>query len=344
VYCATIAACHSIYDVRRAREWTEALTKWCDAQPELVPFRGPCLVHRAEILRLGGAWSDAMTEAERARQYLQDHVDFALADACYQQAELHRLRGQFSEAEAAYRQASLHGREPQPGLALLRVTQGQTDAAQAAIRRVVEEPHDPIERAGQLAAFVEIMLAVDDVDAARSAASELAGIADEFQSPFLRAASAYAGGAIALADGDAATAIGSLRQAWSTWCDVDAPDEAARARALIGVACRDLGDDDTATMEFDAARRAFTTLGAMPELARLERLTAPAPVRAAGGLTGREIEVLELVAAGKTNRQIAAALVISEKTVARHVSNIFTKLGVSTRSAATGYAYQHGLA
>lgn len=344
VYCAVIEACHSLFDFRRAREWTEALSRWCDEQPDLVPFRGQCLTHRAQIMTRCGAWTEAMDEVEQAcTRLLEPPPQAAVADALYQKGELLRLRGDFAAAEAAYRETSQWGREPQPGLAQLRLAQGQAAAAEAAIRRVVDETQDVSERAALLVAFVDILLAVADVASAGEAAEELGRIAADVDAPCLLAMSAYATGAIALADGDAPAAIVSLRRAWIYWCDVDAPYDAARARVLIAVACRELGDDDTSTMELDAARRAFEDLGAAPDLQRLAALTTTLEPRTAGGLTGREAEVLRLIAAGHTNRQIADELFISERTVARHVSNIFTKLAVSSRSAATGYAFRHGL-
>ena len=345
VYCSVIEACHARFDLRRATEWTEALSRWCDAQPDLVRFRGQCLTHRAEIMKFRGAWIDALDELQKACARLSEPPPQpALAGALYERAEVHRLRGEFDAAEAAFRETSQCGLEPQPGLALLRLAQGQPAAAEAAIRRVVGESRDSPERPHLLIAFVEIMVAVDDIATARLAAAELATIAEVVDSPYLRAAADYATGSVALADGDAHSAVGSLRQAWASWCDLDTPYDAARARVLIALACRELGDHDTAAMELGIARAAFTQFGAAPDLARLDALVKPAERPSNSGLTGREIEVLELVATGRTNRQIAEALFISEKTVARHVSNIFTKLAVNSRSAATAHAYRHGLA
>lgn len=342
VYCAVILACRDVFDVRRVQEWTVALSRWCAAQQDLRPYRGQCMVHRSEIMQLRGEWADAMDEARQACAHVSPPpVDPAVGMALYQQAELLRLRGDFSRAEARYREASGFGHPVQPGLALLRLAQGRVEDAGAAIGLTVAETRGPVERSKVLAAYIEIKLVAGEVEDAGEALRELEVIAEQFDSPYLRALVGQARGSVLLAGGDAAGASATLRRAWTAWHELDAPYEAARVRLLIAQACAEVGDRDTAGMELDAARRVFEQLGAVPALERTrELMNRGAP---AAGLTPRETEVLRLVATGATNRQIADALVISEKTVARHLSNMFTKLGLSSRAAATAYAYEHDL-
>jgi DNA-binding CsgD family transcriptional regulator len=336
VYCGVILACQEVYEVRRAREWTRALANWWALQPEMVAFTGRCLVHRAEVLQLDGAWRDALTEARRAGERFVETNNPAAGLACYRQGELLRLQGEFAAAEQAYRQASAFGWEPQPGLAQLRLAQGRADAAAAAIRRAEAATTLPLERARLLPAFVEIMLAVGDVESARRACRELDELAGMYESTMLAALVAHAEGAVRLADGDAQAALGPLRRASETWLALEAPYEIARTRVLVGEACRLLGDEEAAALETEAARSIFERLGAKPDLARFG-------AAAAHGLSRRELEVLRLVASGKSNREIAAALVISEHTVARHIQNIFAKLRLSSRAAATAFAFEHDL-
>jgi DNA-binding CsgD family transcriptional regulator len=343
MYCSVIAACQQVYALDRTREWTTALTRWCESQPDMVAFAGVCQVHRAEIMQLRGAWPEAIDEARRACARSRGVDRRAAAAALYQQAEVHSLKGEFADAEEAYRGASGLGLEPQPGLALLRLAQGRSDAAATAIRRVAGTTMDRLKRMSLLPASIEIALAAGDVEDARNTCRELEEIARSFDTGVPDAIAAQARGAVALAEGDAQAALGSLRRAFEVWQRIEAPYAAARVRVLVGLACRALGDEDGAALEIDAARSVFERLGATPDLARLNSLINAAPAGHAHRLTPRELQVLRLVAAGKTNKAIAGKLSLSGKTVDRHVSNIFTKLDVPSRAAATAFAYRHRL-
>ena len=334
-----IDACAELFDLGRCRAWTESFARWCDTQQELVLYRGHCFLHRAEMLGLLGAWPEALAEARHACDRLAAPVNPApLGGACMIEGDLLRLAGDLEGAEAAYQRANELGRDPQPGLALLRLAQGRLDVADAMIRRVLGETADPMSRARLLGPYVEIFLAADDTAAARVAADELRGIATELGTPLLRAHAARATGAVLLAEDNCKAALTELRRAFNEYHALGVRYEAARTRLLIADACEALGDHDAAHMESSSARAALESLGATtPSTTATEAEPLP------DGLTQRELEVLVLLAQGKTNRTIATELFISEKTVASHVSHIFTKLGVTSRSAATAYAYDHDL-
>jgi DNA-binding NarL/FixJ family response regulator len=341
VYCAVIDSCQQAFDLRRAREWTAALDRWCAGQPDLVPYRGQCLVHRAQILEARGEWGRAMTEARLACERLAEPPHPAIGMAYYELGELHRLRGEYGPAEDAYRRAHACGREPQPGLAFLRLGSGRVDDAVAAIELALDAATDLVSRARLLPCYVETMLAAGRVHDARRAIDELGTVAVGVGSDMVRAVAEHARGAVLLAEGEPKAALGSLRSACRLWQRLDVPFEAARTRVLIAVACRAVGDRDTAGLERDVARAVFERMGAGPALTRLDELVGATdhdpPV------TPRQLEVLRLVASGMTNRQIADALFISERTVERHVANIFTRLDVPNRAAATARAYDAGL-
>ncbi len=346
VYCGVILCCQQIYALDRAREWTAALARWCGEQPELVTFTGLCLVHRVEILQLGGAWADASEEVRQiCDRYTQADPE-VFGDACYQQAELLRLRGEFAAAEDAYRRANDNGREPQPGLALLRLAQGQREAALSAMRRLLTTTTASWQRARFLPAFVEIALSNAALDEARAAARELHEIGCEFGSEILGAMAAHAHGAVLVAAGDPAAAVEPLRHSFGVWQKVGAPYIAARIRVLLGNALDGLGDSEGATLERAAARKVFEELGASTDLGLLgsDPAEKAAPPRASPHrLSKRELEVLRLLATGKTNKLIAQELFVSERTIDHHVSHIFTKIGVGSRAAATAFAYENSL-
>ncbi len=347
IYCGALEACQDVFDLRRAREWTAVMSRWCEGQPDLVAYRGPCLVHRVELMRLRGDWEDALAEARRACDWLSLPASpEGPADAFYQLAELYRLRGDFAAAADAYRQASRLGRTPEPGLALLWLARGRAEVAETAIRRTLDETdaHRWLRRAELLAALVETLLTTGETAPAQAASAELADLADTYGAAPLKALADRAEGSVLIAAGDARAALAPLRRSWMVWQQLKVPYESARVRVLIGAACRTLGDHESAAMEFDAARWVFTQLGAAPDLASLDADSSSPVSLGAAGLTPREIEVLSLVAAGETNKAIGAALVISEHTVARHVQNMLQKLGFSSRTSLAAFAVEQGLA
>lgn len=340
-YCSLVEACQEVSDFGRAAEWTTALAAWVGTQPGLVPFTGQCAVHRGQILRLRGAFAAAVEEFELAvERYVRSGTPAPAGLAMDECGAVLRILGDLPAAEAAYERAVGFGHDPQPGLALLWLARGRSSDALAAIRRLLAEPRDPVHRSQLLPAAVEVLLAAGKPGEADAASAELTAVAASFGCPGLRAAAHQARGGVLLAGGQPAASLPELRSAMHGWQRLLAPYETARARLHIGRALRELGDERSAAGELAAARRSFHDLGALPAEADAARTLRPALPR---GLTEREVEVLRLVATGRTNPEIAAELVLSEKTVARHLSNIFGKLDVPTRTAAAAFAYEHGL-
>ncbi|MFD3665701.1 LuxR C-terminal-related transcriptional regulator [Streptomyces sp. NPDC058659] len=310
------------------------------------PFRGVCRAHRVEVLDLLGAWALAEEEARQAcREVPVDCLESAAA-SFYAAGDVQRRQGRLDEAAASYAHAHELGRIPQPGLALLRLAQGRADAAVAGVDLALacqsDPRHDLLGRARLLAARTEVALAVRDVPGASRAAADLDALAGDV--PLLRAMADTARGAVALAEARSGPALRLLRAALAGWLELRVPYEAAQVRMLLAAADRAVGDEEAARLELGAARAVFERLGAVPDARRAAALfTGGKRRRLPGGLTAREAEVLRLVAGGGTNKDIAHALVISEHTVSRHLNNIFAKLDVSSRSAATAYAYAHDL-
>ncbi|RHW24598.1 LuxR family transcriptional regulator [Nocardioides immobilis] len=310
LYCQMISICTDLADVARARRWTEATERWCDLSSSAVMFEGICRVHRAQLLRIQGDLDAAEEAAAAACAELAELNVEAVAEAHYEIGESRRLRGELAGARAAYDAAASLGRVPQPGRSLLVLAEGRPDEAAAAIRGAVAEQGDPFPRARLLAAQATIACARGDYTTADVAASELDAIARTYGSPGFRAWADIARGAVLIGSGSPADAVAPLRAALA--------------------ACRAMG----ATYDENVAR------GLLADAIDPQAQTSAGPP---GGLTAREWEILGAVAEGLSNRQVAARLVISEKTVARHLANVYAKLGVTSRTAAAAWAHQEGV-
>jgi DNA-binding CsgD family transcriptional regulator len=342
VYCTAIEGCQEVCDLLRVAEWTTRLTAWCAARPALVLFTGQCALHRAQVMRARGAWDEALDELDAAvTRYLAAGTVDAVGQASSERGDLLRLRGDLAAADEAYARAGRHGYEAQPGLALLAAARGHTSAAAATARRLLAEPGSSVLRGRLLPGVAEVLVAAGDVDAARAAAQELDEVATAFGSDALGVRAALAWGRVQLAQRDASGALPYLRRARQSAMSLDLPYETALADLETGRALLALGDVDAARRCLAGAREVLDRLGARPAVEEVDALTGRRPLPA--GLTGREVEVLRLVAAGCSNADIATELVLSERTVARHLSNIFGKLGVGSRTAAAAFAFEQGL-
>jgi DNA-binding CsgD family transcriptional regulator len=342
VYCSLISACEALGDLSRAAEWSAATARWAEQHPMAV-FPGLCRVHLASSLRSSGRWDEAEAQARRACAEL---ATLNVANAAAGHAEVGEIRrrlGDLAGAEAAFAEAERLSGQPQPGLALVRLAQGNIGAARAIIDRALGDvTWDRLGRARLLPAQVQISIAAGDLPGAAEALAELHSIAEDFASPSLMAAALTARGRLELASDDRA-ACATLWRASDRWLELGVPHEAATARMLQGSACRKAGDADGAAAAFAAARDRFERLGADLDLRHLRDVSTAGATPLPAGLSAREAEVLRLVAEGLTNKQIAQRLTLSEKTVSRHLSNIFTKIGVTSRAAATAFAFEHRL-
>jgi ATP/maltotriose-dependent transcriptional regulator MalT len=343
IYCHLMDVWHELGDIRRAAEWVEATERWLESLPAGMLFNGICRVHRSQVLQIRGAWDQAELEAVRVSTELAAvHVQ-AAAEAHYQVAEIRRLRGDLAGAEHSYERAHENGRDPQPGLALLLLAQGRSEAAAAAIRSaLIAESDNALARVPLRAAQVDIALTTGALERARGACEELEATAAVYPSSGIEATTRSARGALTLAEGHPEAALPILRDACRRWRETGADYLASRACVLLSRVYEELGDKDAGRRELDAAATVFKRLGAVPDAGVVEGLRQP-PVLPRG-LTQREAEVLALVATGRSNKDVGSALYISEKTVARHLSNIFAKTGVSTRTEAAAFAFKHGLA
>jgi DNA-binding NarL/FixJ family response regulator len=343
LYCLAVPICFELCDLARAVQWNAAAMDWCATLPAGTPFHGLCRVHHVELLSLGGAWEQASAEAARACHELMDYHPNMAGEAFYVAGELRRRRGDLDAAEQAFLTAHQLGRDPQPGLALLRLAQGRPDVAAAALASCLAgDAQGLLRRARLLAARTQVEVARGELAVAREAAHELETLASGSSTALLDALSLTAGGAVAVAAGETMVALERLRGARTLWLQLELPFEAAETRLLLAAAYRAAGDPGSADLEVQAARTVFERLGSAAGLRRADELLRPEP-GPPGGLTVRQLDVLRLVAAGRTNRQIAAELVISEHTVSRHVENIYARLGVSSRAAAATFAHEHQL-
>lgn len=338
VYCSLISACEEVGDLDRAAEWTEATMQWAQQHPFAI-FPGICRIHRAVVLKRRGSLAEAEREAAQAcDELITSHVANSAA-AFAEVGDIRRRIGDLERAEEAFDRAEQLCGRPCGELALLRLAQGRVDAAVSTITGCLHGTTNRLARSELLPLSVQVAIAAGDLAAAGEALAELDQIAAAFGTPMLRATALSARGRLELARRQE-DACPTLEAALERWLALDVPYEVATARTLLGQAQRDRGDEAAAAESFAAAARRFDEIGASLDA----RLVSSDTRRALpAGLTDREVEVLRLIASGMTNNAIAAELHLSVKTVSRHLSNIFTKIGVNSRASATAFAFEQEL-
>lgn len=339
LYCQMMSLCHHLADVPRARRWTETTESWAESFASAVMFMGICRIHRSQLLRLAGAWDEAARASALAAAELADLNAEAVAEAQFELGEIHRLRGDHPTARRCYAAATALGRDPEPGASLLLLAEGRSEDALAALRQRLAEVDDPFARARLLRAQVDAAFVHGDAACVATAADELSAIADTFRTPGFKAWADTARGTSLILGGDPRAALVALRTALACSLSMGATYDVAVCRLLVARALEASGDPAAHAERATA----LTALGALGAVVPPGWEASAAPALPPGGLTPREAEILLAVADGLSNREVAAHLVISEKTVARHLANVYLKIGVGSRTAAAAWARRNGL-
>jgi ATP/maltotriose-dependent transcriptional regulator MalT len=344
VYCTIIHVCHELADFQRMEDWTAATERWCTHFGSDAIYTGICRVHRLELLSARGEWAHAEARIARESQDLLRANPWVASEGFYQLGEIHRLRGDSEAAREAFAAARRAGSDAQPGAALLDLADGHTEEAWRGITDALDT-RDQLARARLLRSAVEIALAAGRLGDAEPLGDELREAASRYATRGFRAWAAHVEGMLALTHRDHVRALDRLNEAESLFRLDRLPYDTADALVWIARTHRASGDDARSRRAIRRAREILAELGAAAEFATLgenDGAIAPAAATTFGPLTTREAEVLACVASGASNRDVAARLYISEKTVGRHLANIYAKLDVGTRTAAAAWWHAHG--
>jgi DNA-binding CsgD family transcriptional regulator len=336
IYCTVIHLSHQLADWGRMRAWTDALDRWARPLSQTFMYAAVTRVHQLQLVAAEGGWSQVEKEVAGPSEALVGSHGWTAGAGFYELGEVRRLRGDADGAAAAFAQARALGVEPQPGEALLAYAAGRAPQAATALRAALAG-QGRLERARALLPAVEVGLAAGDDDLARSAAEELAGTAAVYGTAGLLAWAVHAGALLALDGGRWEEAVAGLEAALRGYREQRLRHATAQVHEHLAIARRGLDQAAAAAADEATALAIYRQLGASPDLARLTATTRP------GGLTPREEEILAQVVSGASNHQVAERLVISDKTVSRHLANIFAKLGVGSRTAAAAWAHEHGI-